>query len=61
MTVKKLIEELKRFDENLTVVCAGGEDNLEPGTEEKLYNFDTDYYTGKEFILIPKNTKFISL
>lgn len=61
MTVKELIEELKQFDENLIVVYTTTEYILEPAPSEQSFYQDSDYFTGKEFIIIPKNTKFISL
>ena len=51
----------KEFDENLIVVYATQEDNIEPGPSEQCYDFNTTYYTGREFITVPKNTKFIQL
>lgn len=61
MTVKKLIEELKQFDENLLVVISGIEDTYEPSPREQIFHFDSGYYTGSEFKKLPANEKFVQL
>lgn len=61
MTVKELIEELQKLNPELTVIYSTMEDNYEPGPSINKYDFNTSYYTGKEFITIPKNTEFVSL
>ena len=61
MIIKELIEQLKKFDENLTVIYTTTEDSYAPSPSEQEYDFNTTYYTGREFVTIPKNTKFVQI
>jgi hypothetical protein len=61
MTVKELIEELKKLDENLVVVCENPEDTDEPSPHIRIFEFDSNYYTGTAFITLPKNVPYVVL
>jgi hypothetical protein len=62
MTVGELILELKKYPEDMLVVCPGSESNFEP--TPSVFRYEKDFYhwdTEDSKIIIPKNTKFILL
>lgn len=61
MTVRELIIKLQKFDLNLIVTYSTQEDTYEPSPSLQKYDFSTNYYTGSEFITIPKNQEFVTL
>lgn len=61
MTVKELIEELKKFPEDLVVVYSTQEDTYGPSPMIERFSFDSSYYTGIEFVKLPANVPFVVL
>ena len=61
MTVKELIQELEQLDGSLQVVYSTNEDLNEPSPDIIKHPFTTNYWTGKDFISLPKNTPFVML
>jgi len=61
MTVKELIEWLKKFPEDMTVVCNTTEEHREPYVMPTKFNFDSSYWDGREFITLPKDIEFLEL
>ena len=61
MTVKELIKQLQRFDGDMTVIYADQEDSYEPSPHSRKLDFDTSYYTGTEFMTIPRNVEHVVL
>lgn len=61
MTVAELIEQLKRFDGNLIVLCPGSEEDTEPNPRMENHKLDYMYYDGHNFHTIKSNTPFVLL
>ena len=61
MTIAELIKELSSFDENLIVVYDTQEDTYEPAPRLETYDFNTNYYNGRDFVTLPRNTPFVKL
>ena len=61
MTVRELIEELKKFPEEMTVVTNTTEEHQEPALVTVKFNFNSSYWDGREFITLPKDKEFLEL
>lgn len=61
MTVGELIKALKKFNPDLIVVYQTIEDVYEPIPFPRTFTFDTNYWSGSELKIIPKNQEHIIL
>lgn len=60
MTVKELIEELKKYPENMIIITQN-EENYEPCCQERTLSFSTDYWSKFDLKSIPANEKHLIL
>mgnify|MGYP001589203488 CR=1 FL=1 len=62
MTVKELIENLKRFDQDLVIICNWCEESSVPFPRIEKHDFNYSYWDEHSHLKsIPKNTEFIVL